>query len=97
LPDVTRLPLASIATQSSLLAQEIELNEVEPSTRTGAAHVNLDPAVGVLGRLGVGNGVGVDAIGDGVALGWKEDCAFCPDEPPHAARINTTARTATLM
>jgi hypothetical protein len=47
--------------------------------------------------VGVGYGVGVVAIDVGVALGGKEDLACGVAELPHAARINTTARTATLM
>jgi hypothetical protein len=70
-------------------------------TRNGADHVSREPVVevgvGDADVVGVGDGVGVTIIGVGVALGWKEDCAFGPEELPHAVRISTTARTAILM
>jgi hypothetical protein len=64
---------------------------------TGAAHVIGEPAVPFGVGVGSMDGVGAGALGVGVVLGGIEDSACGREELPHAVRINTTARTATLM
>jgi hypothetical protein len=59
--------------------------------------MGVDVGVGVT-AIEVGDGAGDSAaVLVGVALGWTEDCALGPEEPPHAARISASARTAALM
>jgi hypothetical protein len=96
--EVTTLPLPSTATQSLLLEQDTP-DRVPPydgwwSMSTGVAQVNEGLAVGFGDAIGDGLWEGV-AVGD--ALGGREACAFGSEEPPQAARIRTTARTAILM
>ena len=70
-------------------------------TRTGADHVNGEPAVEVDVGVGAGEadgvGVGVGATTLGVALGGNEDRAWGVAELPHAAMSSAAPRTATLM
>jgi hypothetical protein len=55
---------------------------------TGAAHLNRDPLVAVLG-------VAVVAIGGGMLLGGEERASG--GKLPHAVMINRVAKKATLM
>jgi hypothetical protein len=112
LVEVATLPASSTATHRLLKEQDTAFREEPPKdgwwlTRTAAAHTSGPEGMGV--DVGVGVGVGVtaievaDGVGEsaavlvGVALGWNEDCALVPEEPPHAARIRTSPRTAALM